>query len=172
MSEPFLGEIRMFGFTFAPTGWALANGQILSISQNTALFSLLGTTYGGDGTTTFALPNLQGRVPIHQGSGAGLTPRIVGQELGSESEVLLASQMPTHTHTVQASSAPATTTRPHSAVPARTGATAYAAASDGTAMNAAMISSAGGTGVPVPILQPFLVVNFCIALAGVFPSRN
>jgi microcystin-dependent protein len=171
VTAPFLGEIRMFGFNFAPRGWALANGQIMPISQNTALFSLLGTTYGGNGTSTFALPDLQGRIPIHQGSGAGLSPYVIGEEGGSESVTLLASQMPTHNHPVQASSSPATTTRPHGAVPARTGADAYATTSDGTVMNASMIGNAGSD-LPVSIIQPFLTVNFCIALAGIFPSRN
>src|ERR1700722_19289318 len=96
--NPFIGQILMFGFNFAPIGWALCNGQMLSIAQNTALFSLLGTYYGGDGVSTFALPNLQGRVPIHQGSGIGLSPYTIGQSAGSENITLLANQMPTHNH--------------------------------------------------------------------------
>src|SRR5437868_2425626 len=103
MSEPFLGEIRMFAGNFAPTGWAFCNGQILSIAQNTALFSLLGTTYGGNGQTTFGLPNLQGRVPMHWGTGAGLTPRTLGETSGSENVTLLSTQMPAHTHSIEAS---------------------------------------------------------------------
>ena len=104
MSEPFLGEIRIFGGTFAPNGWALCNGQLLSIAQNSALFAILGTTYGGDGVTTFALPNLQGRLPMHWGQGQGLSPRVVGEIAGTETVTLLNSQLPVHNHTAMASS--------------------------------------------------------------------
>ena len=110
--EPFLGEIRMFGFDFAPQGWALCNGQLLPINQNQALFSLLGNMYGGNGTTTFALPNLQSRVPIHQGQGAGLSAYVVGQAGGAETVTLAAAQMPAHAHPVKASSNTAGSTKP------------------------------------------------------------
>jgi microcystin-dependent protein len=171
MAEPFLGEIRIFGFNFAPTGWALCNGQTMSIAQNTALFALLGTTYGGDGIETFALPNLQSRVAIHMGQGTGLSPYDIGEEGGSESVVLNALEMPEHTHAVGANGAAGTSDRPAGNVPARTKASAYGSAPDGTTMNASMIGNAGGN-QPHENRQPFLVVNFCIALQGIFPSRN
>ena len=119
MSEPFLGEIRIFGFNFAPQGWALCNGQLLPIAQNTALFSLLGTTYGGNGQTTFALPNLQSRVPLHQGQGPGLSQYYIGQSAGSETVTLTSNEMPIHNHQVGAASAP-TSKSPSGAVPAYT----------------------------------------------------
>jgi microcystin-dependent protein len=112
VSEPFVGEIRMFGFNFAPQGWALCDGQVLPINQNEALFVLLGTTYGGDGTTTFALPNLQSRVPIHQGQGAGLSAYVAGQAGGTETVTLTAMQMPSHSHGVKASSSAAASNTP------------------------------------------------------------
>jgi microcystin-dependent protein len=170
VSEPFLGEIRSFGFNFAPQGWATCNGQLLSISQNTALFSLLGTFYGGNGETTFALPNLQSRVGIHQGQGTGLSAYQLGQFSGSESVTLTLGQMPLHTHGLMANASPATSTRPDGTVLAR-GPSAYAAAPDGTAMNAGAIAGVGG-GQPHTIIQPYLCLNFCIALQGIFPSRN
>jgi microcystin-dependent protein len=163
VSEPFISEIRIFGLNFAPRGWAMCNGQIMSIAQNTALFSLLGTTYGGNGQTTFALPNLQGRVPIHEGQGPGLSSYVLGEEGGQENVTLTQQQMPQHSHLVQANGGAGTSTRPDGNVLAKTGANAYAAAPDGTAMNAGEIA---------PIVQPFLVLNFCIALEGIFPSRN
>jgi microcystin-dependent protein len=171
MAEPFLGEIRMFGFNFAPQGWAMCNGQTLSISSNAALFALLGTTYGGNGTTTFQLPNLQSRVAIHMGQGTGLSPYVEGQLGGVENVTLTTNQMPLHTHPVGASDAPAAATRPAGAVPARTTASAYAAAPDGTVMNAGMIGNTGGS-QPFSVIQPYLTINFCIALEGIFPSRN
>jgi microcystin-dependent protein len=171
MAEPFLGEIRMFGFNFAPQGWAMCNGQLLPISQNTALFSLLGTFYGGNGTSTFALPNLQSRVAVHQGQGAGLSTYALGQEGGSENVTLTPGQMPQHTHTVGVNGSAATSSRPGGTVPGRTTADAYGAAPDGSRMNAAMIGATGG-GQAHPNIEPFLVLNFCIALQGIFPSRN
>lgn len=171
MSEPFLGEIRTFGFNFAPQGWAMCAGQLLSISQNTALFALLGTFYGGDGVTNFALPDLRGRVGINQGNGPGLSPYVLGQRSGSENVTLTNAQMPAHGHGVAANGGPASTPRPDGAVPARESADAYAAAPDGTAMNAGMITASGGS-QPHSIVQPYLGLNFCIALQGIFPSRN
>ena len=171
MAEPFVGEIRTFGFNFAPSGWAMCNGQLMPISQNTALFSLLGTQYGGNGTTTFALPNLQGRVGIHQGQGAGLSPYTIGQVSGTENVTLTQNQMPQHGHGVVANDSAATATRPAGAVPARTTTSTHAAGPDGTAMNAGMIGTSGAS-LPFSIIQPFLCVNFCIALFGIFPSRN
>jgi microcystin-dependent protein len=171
VSEPFLGEIRLFGFNFAPTGWAMCNGQILPINQNTALFSLLGTQYGGNGTSTFALPDLRSRVPLHQGQGAGLSSYVMGETIGSESVTLAAAQMPVHSHNVQASNAKATTKNPSAAVPGHPPDDTYDAAPDGTLMDASMIAPAGGN-QPHENRQPLLVVNFCIALQGIFPSRN
>jgi microcystin-dependent protein len=171
MAEPFLGEIRMFGFNFAPRGWATCNGQLLPINQNTALFALIGTFYGGNGTSNFALPDLQSSVAIHQGQGAGLSPYLMGQKSGVENVTLTETQMPTHVHSVTANSAPATSARPSGTVPARASADVYGAAPDGTTMNAGMIASSGGS-QPHTNIQPYLVVNFCIALQGIFPSRN
>ena len=171
MAEPFLGEIRTFGFNFAPQGWAMCAGQLLPINQNTALFALLGTFYGGNGTTNFALPDLRGRVGIHQGQGVGLSPYNIGQISGTETVTLTQNQMPQHNHQVMANDTAASATRPAGAVPARVTAAAYGATSDGTTMNAAMISTAGGS-QPMSIIQPYLCLNFCIALQGIFPSRN
>lgn len=172
MAEPFLGEIRMFGFQFAPTGWAMCNGQLLPISQNTALFSLLGTTYGGNGTSTFALPNLQSSVAIHQGQGVGLSPYVIGQNGGTENVTLTQGQMPLHGHVVNASGSPGANTRPAGGVLARATTDIYATAPDGsTTMNPGTIGNAGGS-QPHTNIQPYLVINFCIALQGIFPSRN
>jgi microcystin-dependent protein len=171
MAEPFLGEIRMFGFNFAPTGWASCNGQLLSIDQNTALFALVGTYYGGDGMSTFGLPDLQSRVAINQGQAPGLSYYDIGETGGAETITLTLPEMPEHTHAVGANGAAGTSDRPAGNVPARTKASAYGSAPDGTTMNAGMIGNAGGS-EPHQNLQPFLVVNFCIALQGIFPSRN
>jgi microcystin-dependent protein len=135
------------------------------------LFSLLGTNFGGNGVQNFALPDLRGRVVIGQGQGPGLSPYVLGEVSGSQTATLTPNQMPVHTHLVQASDAPASVTRPGAAVPARTGTAAYATATDGTTMSPAVIANAGG-GQPVSILPPFLVLTPCIALVGIFPSRN
>ena len=172
MAEPFVGEIRMFGFNFAPQGWALCNGQLLPISQNQALFSLLGTTYGGDGTTTFALPNLQSRVPVHQGQGAGLSPYAQGQAGGAETVTLAAAQMPGHSHPVKASSSAAAADKPGGRVLARSGSHIYAPEPDtSTVMNANMLGDTGGS-EPHDNIAPYLTVSFCIALEDIFPARN
>jgi microcystin-dependent protein len=172
VSDPFLGEIRMFGFNFAPEGWALCNGQTLSIIQNQALFSLLGTTYGGNGTSTFALPNLQSRVPIHQGQGEGLSGYNGGEAGGAETVTLAASQMPTHTHSVHAILGPATSEKPDGRWLARAGADVYADSPDAHAvLNAGTLGDAG-SGEPHNNIQPYLVVNFCIALDGTYPTRD
>jgi microcystin-dependent protein len=168
MSDPFLGEIRIFGFTFAPQGWALCNGQTLSISQNTALFALLGTTYGGNGTSNFQLPNLESRVPVHFGQGAGLSPYTQGQMGGTENHTLTVGQLPAHNHPV-AIGAAQTTDLPAGAVLAQNGAYATTVASGNA--NAGFVQDTGGN-TPFPILQPYLTLNFCIALEGIFPSRN
>jgi microcystin-dependent protein len=185
MSEPFLGEIRAFGFSFAPRGWMQCNGQILPIAQNTALFSLLGTTYGGNGQTTFALPDLRGRAAVNAGQGPGLSNYALGEVVGTENTTLLTTQMPMHTHavaaTVSASDAAGTEATAAGnviAVPTSAGDAipCYALPASGvTPLAAASISVqigiAGGS-QPVSILQPVLAVNYCIATQGIFPSRN
>jgi len=179
MSNPFLGEIRLFGGNFNPRGWAFCAGQLLPISENDALYALLGTTFGGDGQVTFGLPDLRGRIPIGQGTGAGLSSYVVGQESGTETVTLITNQIPTHTHTVSASSADATATTPTNAVPARpssatVGYLYLSSAASGTTdapPAAASISAAGGN-QPHDNIMPSLVLNYIIALEGVFPSRN
>ncbi len=172
MSEPFLGEIRMFGFNFTPQGWAPCNGQLLPINQYQALFSLLGTTYGGNGTTTFALPDMQSRVPVGQGQGPALSTYAEGQAGGAETVTLTATQMPGHTHPVKASSSAAGSDQPEGRVLARSASNIYIAKPDtSTVMNAHMLGDAGGS-LPHDNIQPYLAVNFCIALTGIFPARN
>jgi len=177
MSDPFIGEIRIFAGNFAPRGWALCNGQLLPISQNTALFSLLGTTYGGDGRTNFALPNLQSRAPLHPGQGPGLSDRQLGEMGGQENVTLLTTQMPSHTHGVRCSSAIGDQTTPGGNVWAagagRRGQAFYANApgTNPPAMSAAAIGVAGGD-QPHNNLPPYLTLTFIIALQGIFPPRG
>ena len=170
MSEPFLAEIRLFGFNFAPRGWAFCDGQILPINQNQSLFSLLGTTYGGDGRTSFALPGLRGRAPMHVGTGHSL-----GQKTGEDKHMLSEAQIPQHTHTAKASSAAGSTPIP---LPADTNVLAssapgemYHGPSSPVTMRTGTVANAGG-GQGHENMQPFLALSFCIALQGVFPSRN
>ena len=171
MPHPFLGEIRLFAFDFPPSGWAMCNGQIIPISQNTALFSLIGATYGGDGVNDFALPNLQGRFPIHIGQGPGQASYAQGQEGGSETVTLQIAEMPTHNHRVAASSEDATSAKPEDNFPASSsdGNGIYASATDGTMMAANMIVPNGG-GDPHENIPPYLALNFCIALQGSTPQ--
>jgi microcystin-dependent protein len=171
--NPYLGEIRIFAFNFAPKGWAMCNGELLAISSNTALFSLLGTYYGGDGTTTFALPNLQSRIPIHPGQGQGLSPYTIGQSGGTESVTLTTQQMPQHNHTSNVVSGPqATAPRPSSVYPGNaTSGSAYSTASPDSQFNANFLSLAGGN-QPHSNIQPYLTVTFCIATVGIYPPRN
>ena len=164
MSEPFIGEIRMVGFDFAPRGWALCNGQLMQINQNEFLFALLGTQYGGDGETTFALPDLRGRAALHQGTAPGLSPRSVGKKGGAELVTLTTRQLPPHTHSQPAGGA-RTSNKPVGRAPAVGG--AY---DDPTAKMMAP-TGAAGNGEPHENMAPFLVVNFIIALQGVFPSQ-
>jgi microcystin-dependent protein len=171
VAEPFLGEIRLFAFNFAPVGWTQANGQLLPIAQNTALFALLGTQFGGNGTSNFALPDLRGRVAIHQGLAPGLTDHVVGEKGGAETITLTTAQMPNHSHKLEAASGAATTTHPGGAVLANAKTATYGPAPNGTAMNAAAIGHAGSSH-PVRVVPPFLTLNFCIALQGIFPSRT
>jgi microcystin-dependent protein len=179
MSDAYIAEIRIFGFNFPPKSWATCSGQILSIAQNTALFSLLGTTYGGNGQTTFALPDLRGRAPIHWGNGPGLPGVSLGQVGGEENHLLTTQEMPTHNHTFGATTAPATK------VPVNNGifaddvdaqAVDYFAAfnapgSSYVSLNPLSMPAAGGS-QPHNNMQPYLVLNICICLFGIFPSRN
>ena len=176
MSTPFVAEIRIFPFNFAPTGWAFCNGQVMPISQNTALFSLLGTTYGGNGTSTFALPNLQGAAPLMPGQGAGLSSYNLGQSGGGTSVTLTKSQMPSHRHTVQANSGAGTQSSPASAdwasaIALRQSTKLYVQGETNTTMSSQALTTTGG-GLPHNNMPPYLVMNFCIALQGVFPPRS
>lgn len=168
MAEPFLSEIRMFSFVFAPRGWALCNGQLLPINQNQALFSLLGTTYGGDGRVNFALPDLRGRTPIHFGSNNTL-----GQRGGESAHTLSISEMPTHMHMLQASNTTATTNTPANTLSLANSSASngYGAASNLVPMAADAAGSIGGSQAHQN-MQPFLTINFGIALQGIFPSPN
>jgi microcystin-dependent protein len=175
VAEPFVAEIRIFGFNFPPNGWAACNGQLMPISQNTALFSLLGTFYGGDGKSTFALPNLQGSAPIHQGQGQGLSEYFVGQSSGATAVTLLNSEVPVHNHSLMASSDPADLGAP---APdrslARSQPSVYkqpAGAASPQPMAPQAVGNTGGS-QPHNNMMPFLTLNFCIALQGVFPSRT
>ena len=168
MTEPFLGEIRSFAFDFAPRGWAVCAGQLLPINQNQALFALLGTQYGGDGRITFALPDLQGRVPVGAGQGPGLSPYSQGEQGGAEAVTLQSNEIPSHTHQAMASHA-TTTKRPAGGLPARAAVPAYGTTAD-QPMSASMIGAAGDD-APHENRQPYLAVNWCIATEGVFPAR-
>lgn len=165
MAEPFLSEIRIMSFNFAPKGWAMCNGQLLPINQNQALFSLLGTTFGGDGRVNFALPNLQGRTPIHVGNGHTL-----GERGGEPAHTLSTAELPTHTHAFNASQANANTSVPANAM-FGTSNNMYAGPSNLTSVNPATITNDGGSQAHLN-MQPFLTLSFCIALQGIFPSAN
>ncbi|HEY9164533.1 MAG TPA: tail fiber protein [Candidatus Kryptonia bacterium] len=171
-SSPYLGEIQMVSFSFAPTGWALCNGQLLPISQYAALFNLIGTTYGGDGQITFALPDLRSRVPIHQGQGNGLSNRVMGQMSGEENHQLTSSEMPSHSHSVTASTSNGTSSSPSGNYPAvnNEGIQHYGTTSNGT-MNASMIGNTGSS-TSHNNMQPYTCVNFIIALSGIYPSQS
>lgn len=176
MADPFVAEIRIFPFNFAPRGWATCDGQILPLSQNTALFSLLGTTYGGNGQSTFALPDLQGRAAIHPGQGPGLSDRFLGESAGSETVTLLQSEIPSHTHGLQASTAASDeegVKAPGGNAPGQMQPSArmYAPANNLQPMNPSALAPAGGD-QPHNNMMPSLVFHFCIALQGVFPPRS
>ncbi len=168
MAEPFLSEIRIISFNFPPKGWAFCNGQLVAINQNQALFSLLGTTYGGNGQTNFALPNLQGQVPIHMGAGHTL-----GERGGEQGHTLSISEVPTHTHVAQATSATATQNNPTSTtlLAQSTSSPLYRPSGTNVAMAPNAVANVGGSQAHLN-MQPFLVLNFCIALQGIFPSQN
>ena len=173
MSEPFVGEIRMFAGNFAPRGWAYCDGQLLAVSQNDALFSLLGTIYGGDGRTTFGLPDLRGRIPIHAGRGPGLSDRRLGAKLGSETVTLTQSELPPHSHDWQVDSGNAVNTSPgNNGYAATLNADRYRdMASNQQSMSGGMVSQVGGSQSHTN-LMPFLCVHFIIALFGIYPSRQ
>jgi microcystin-dependent protein len=172
-SDTFVGEIAIAGFNFAPRGWAFCNGQLLPISQNTALFSLLGTTYGGNGTSTFALPDLRSRAPIHFGQGPGLSVYSLGESGGGEAVTLTPAQMPSHSHPVNSGTAASSTAAGnyYGSAPNGTNPQYYASTTDGTTMNPGMLTASGGNQA-FSLLKPYLALNYCIALLGVFPARN
>lgn len=178
MAEPFIGEIQIFGFNFNPRGWAFCNGATLSIAQNTALFSLIGTFYGGNGQTTFQLPNLAGRAAIHTGQGPGLSPRSLGGAYGSNTVTLTANQIPAHGHTMQLFAQNDVTKRAGTpsannalSVSSNSAVTAFVASPVNTQFASNMIQPNVGGGQPHQNQQPYLGVNFCIALQGIYPSR-
>lgn len=167
MSEPFLAEIRIVGFNFAPRGWAFCDGQILPINQNQSLYSLLGTTYGGDGRTSFALPDIRGRAPVHVGNGFS-----EGHKTGEETHTLSTAEIPQHSHQVNGTSNAVTAADPNSnRLPGTSNSKPYTSASGGGSMGSSTVSHVGG-GQAHNNMQPFLAMNYCIALQGLFPSRN
>ena len=172
MSNPFLGEIRMAGFNFAPRGWAFCAGQLLAISQNDALYALVGTTFGGDGVNTFGMPDLRGRLPINQGQGPGLSPYVLGQKAGTESVTLTTAQIPAHSHVITAASSGARSANPSNNLLGSGEADIYNHdGANAVALSPNAIAQSGGS-QPHDNLQPYLCINFIIALEGVFPSRN
>jgi len=173
MSDPFVAEVRIFPFSFAPTGWAFCDGQLLPISQNTALFSLLSTNYGGDGLATFALPDLRGRAPMHPGQGTGLSPHTLGERGGSNTVTLAQSEMPAHGHALMAAPIAALVKQPGSTLAmarSRNGNAYQDTPGNLVAMNTNAIGQAGGS-QPHNNMQPYLTLNFCLAMQGVFPPR-
>jgi microcystin-dependent protein len=174
MADSFIGEIRIFAGNFAPRSWALCDGQLLAVSQNNALFSLLGTTYGGDGRTTFGLPDLRGRIPIHYGSGPGLTPRSIGSRFGTETETLTANQIPPHTHNIKCTNGVGNKKDGGTHIAAGNLARVYAEpptdTNDFSNLNSGTILNTGGQAHDN--LMPSLCVNFIICLSGIYPSRS
>lgn len=171
MGQPYIGEIRMFAGNFAPAGWALCQGQLVAISENDALFALIGTTYGGDGEQTFALPNLQSRVPVHMGQGPGLQNYVIGEIGGVEQVTLTTQQIPSHTHPMLASASPANARGASGNVLARGPAELYASEFTPDTLAPQSIQPAGGS-QPHENMQPFLVINYIISLYGIFPSQT
>lgn len=171
MPDPYIGEIRMFAGNFAPAGWALCNGQLLPISEYDALFALYGTTWGGDGQSTFAVPDLRGRLPMHQGTGPGLSNRILGEAAGSETVTLTAAQLPAHSHPLYASTGTADRGDPSGALTGNSGsANIYGGGNPAAVLGAGAIPPSGGGGAPHDNLMPYLCINFIVSLYGVFPS--
>jgi microcystin-dependent protein len=171
MAEPFIGEIKMFAGTFAPRNWAFCDGQLLSVSGSDALFSLLGTIYGGDGRTTFGLPDFRGRLPLHMGTGAGLTPRPIGQRAGFERVTLTGNQLPSHGHTLNATNETADSQAAAGLLRGQTTDDTYSTIDSTLTMPASSTSAAGGSQSHDNV-QPFLCINFIIALVGIYPSRS
>lgn len=171
MVEPFVGEIRMFAGNFAPRSWAFCDGQLLAISQNQALFSLLGTIYGGDGRTTFGLPDLRGRIPVHAGSGPGLSPRRLGARAGQERVTLTVGQLPNHSHAPRGTTAVASSASPGNLIPADAAINVHSADAPDANLASQAIASLGGSQGHAN-LMPFVAINFIIALFGIYPSRT
>ena len=171
MTEPFTGEIRRFAGTFAPRGWALCDGQLVGVSQNDALFSLYGTIYGGDGRSTFGLPDMRGRIPVHWGTGPGLTPRRIGQKSGTETVTININEMPAHTHQLNANTQNGDSNAPAGRVPALSNGEDIYSPPSNQLMNINVISKTGGSQKHTN-LQPTLCVNFIAALFGIYPSRS
>lgn len=171
MSEAFIGEIRMFAGNFAPRSWAFCDGQLLAVSQNDALFSLFGTLYGGDGRTTFGLPDLRGRIPLHAGSGPGLTPRQLGSRSGQENVTVTVNQLPSHTHGLQATQTPGNSVDPVGHTLAAAEGDVYNGEDADVSMNDDSITNVGGSQSHTN-LQPFLVIHFIVSLFGIYPSRH
>ena len=171
MSEPFVGEVRMFAGNFAPRGWAFCDGQLLAVSQNDALFSLLGTVYGGDGRTTFGLPDMRGRVPIHAGHGPGLSERRLGAKSGEEKVTLTVNQLPSHGHTMQATNDIPSLSNPQNNVTGQAAAKFYRAGTPSVFLNTGSVSNTGGSRSHTN-LQPFLCIHYIIALVGIYPSQH
>jgi microcystin-dependent protein len=172
MTQPYLGEIRMFAGNFAPVGWAFCDGAIISIAENDSLYALIGTTYGGDGQQTFALPDLRGRIPLHQGTGPGLATRIIGELAGSEQVTLLSNHLPNHGHDLMANTAAATVDAPAGKVlAAGTGVNLFAPAAQDTDMAAVSLTNTGG-GQSHENMMPSLCVSFIIALSGIYPTQS
>lgn len=174
MSDPYIGEIRLFGFSRVPTGWLACDGSLQPISEYNALFSLIGTTYGGDGQTTFAMPDLRGQIPLNNGNGSGLTPRVIGESGGSESVTLLPTQLPGHSHSMTATTATANATTPGGELGALTGDTMYVTDLTGAGavvMSSSSTSATGGT-LPHDNLMPTLTVQYCVASDGIYPQQS
>lgn len=169
--DPFIGEIRIFSWGFTPRYWALCNGSLLAISQNTALFSILSTTYGGNGTTTFGLPNFVGRAAMGAGAGPGLTNRLPGQASGTTTVTLQSTQMPAHGHALMATAQDAATSNPEGQMLAMTRQATYQSPGTLAPMNAQALEPSASGGQPHNNMQPYLVMNYCIALSGIYPSR-
>ena len=171
MGTPYVGEIRMVGFNYAPVGWAFCDGSLLAISEYDTLFTLIGTTYGGDGQTTFGLPNLAGRIPVHMGTGPGLSTRVIGEMAGTEQVTLTSNQFPVHSHVPQAQSANGVLNNPQNGIWAGSAAALYNTNPPNVLMRAGLVNPAGGN-QPHENMMPFVAINFIISLYGIFPTPS
>jgi microcystin-dependent protein len=171
MGQPFVGEIRMFGGNFAPVGWAFCNGALMAIAENETLFNLIGTTYGGDGQQTFALPDLRGRLPIHMGTGGGLSTRVIGEMAGVETVTLISQQIPAHSHAALTVSGGGNQSTPQNGVWAGSSNSIYTSNAPSLPMNNSLIGAAGGS-QPHENRMPYLAISFIISLFGIFPTQN